>query len=149
MCFTYQKDFSLIISAFPVHSTSLFSQILNTVMCAAVANQNFGFNLIISVPPKYEAWFGWLDLLSAESSLKWYCQRPRSQQMGEGDRLYLMLLCHQQNDSCSDESHFNVSLIRSNKDTWKCPQSTTSEERASQSRIELRSFLISSLMFYG
>ena len=40
---------------------------------------------------------------------------------------------HQQNDSCiktrSDDSHFNVSLIVTDKVTRQCPQTTTFEEQ--------------------
>ena len=50
--------------------------------------------------------------------------------LGTG-RLYLMLHCHHQNDSCikmdSDESHFNVSLLVRDKVTRQCPQTTTAE----------------------
>ena len=44
-----------------------------------------------------------------------------------------MLHCHHQNDSCikegSDESHFNVSLIVSDKAARQCPQTTTFSKR--------------------
>ena len=48
----------------------------------------------------------------------------------EGDFIYLSLHCHHQNDSCikmgSDESHFYVSLIVTDKVTTRlCPQTTT------------------------
>ena len=51
---------------------------------------------------------------------------------------YLSLHCHHQNDSCiqmgSDESHFNVSLIRRDKVTRQCPQTTTFEEKGELKR---------------
>ena len=57
---------------------------------------------------------------------------------GEGDYIYLSLHCHHQNDSCvnmgSDDSHFNVLLIVRVKVTWRCPQTTTSEERGESKR---------------
>ena len=40
---------------------------------------------------------------------------------------------------CSDESHFNVSLIVRDKVTRPCPQTTASEERESRSGIKPRS----------
>ena len=57
--------------------------------------------------------------------------------------IYLLLLCHHQNDSCietgSDESHFNVSLIVRDKVTRQCPwQTTFPKRRDSRSGIEPR-----------
>ena len=53
--------------------------------------------------------------------------------------IYLLLHCHHQNDSCikicSDESHFNVSLIVMDKVTRQCPQTTTFEEKGEPKRI--------------
>ena len=59
--------------------------------------------------------------------------------------IYLSLHCHHQNDSCikmgSDENHFAVSLIVSDKVTRKCPQNTAFLNRKeSRSRIEPRPF---------
>ena len=67
----------------------------------------------------------WLNLFNAELSQKRYWMGPRSQEVREeGERLYLTLYCHHQNDSCikmaSAESQFNVSSIvrgQSHKDT--------------------------------
>ena len=48
---------------------------------------------------------------------------------GKQEIIYLSLHCHHQNDSCikmcSDESHFNVSLIVRDNVTRQCPQTTT------------------------
>ena len=48
---------------------------------------------------------------------------------GEREIIYLSLHLHHRNDSCiemcSDESHFNVSLIVMDKVTRQCPQTTT------------------------
>ena len=56
----------------------------------------------------------------------------------EGD--YISLHYHHQNDSCirvrSDENHFNVSLIVRDEVTRQNPQTTTFEEKESQSRFE-------------
>ena len=59
---------------------------------------------------------------------------------GEREVIYLLLHCHNQNDSCikmgSDESHFNVSLIvRDSVTIRQCPQTTTFfEEKGESSR---------------
>ena len=63
--------------------------------------------------------------------------------VGGGEIIYLSLHCHHQNDSCikmgSDESHFNVSLIVSDKVTRRCPQTTALWKRKeSRSGIEPR-----------
>ena len=54
----------------------------------------------------------------------------------EGDTLSLH--CHHQNDSCikigSDEGHFNVLLIVTDKVTRQCPQTTAFEEKADSNR---------------
>ena len=59
--------------------------------------------------------------------------------LGGGRLLYLSLHCHHQNDSCitigSDESHFNVSLIVTDKVTRQCPQTTIFEEKGEPKRI--------------
>ena len=51
-------------------------------------------------------------------------------EVGKREIIYLLLHCHQQNDSCikmgSDESHFNVSLIVRDKITRQSPPTTTS-----------------------
>ena len=53
--------------------------------------------------------------------------------MGKREIIYLLLHHHHQNDSYikmgSDESHFNVSLIVSDRVTRHCPQITTFEEK--------------------
>ena len=50
-------------------------------------------------------------------------------EVGGGGRLYLSLRCHHQNDSCikmgSDDSHFNVPCIVTDKVTRCCPQTST------------------------
>ena len=47
----------------------------------------------------------------------------------EEEIIYLSLHCHHQNGFCikmgSDESHFNVSLVVTDKVTRQCPQTTT------------------------
>ena len=59
--------------------------------------------------------------------------------------IYLSLYCHYQNDTCikmgSDESHFNVSLIASDKVTRQCPQTTTFEEKRESKRIRIEVLL--------
>ena len=56
----------------------------------------------------------------------------------EGDYIPIATRCHHQNDfcikMCSDESHFNVSLIVRDKVTRPCPQTTTSEEKGEPKR---------------
>ena len=64
---------------------------------------------------------------------------------GRREMLYLSLHYHHQNDSCikmgSDESHFNVLLILSDKVTRQCPQTITFLKRKdSRSGIETRPF---------
>ena len=48
---------------------------------------------------------------------------------GESEIIYLSLHCHHQNDSYiqmgSDDSHFNVALIVTDKVTRQCLQTTT------------------------
>ena len=60
---------------------------------------------------------------------------------GEGNMICLLLHCHHQNDSCikmgSDESHFNVSLIVTDKVTRQCLQTTTIEENGAPLRISV------------
>ena len=57
----------------------------------------------------------------------------------EGEYIYLSLHCHHQNASCikmcSDESHFNVTLIVRDKVTRQCPQTTTFEEKGEPKQI--------------
>ena len=63
---------------------------------------------------------------------------------GGGEIIYPSLHCHHQNDSRikmgSDESHFNVLLIVTDKVTRQCPQTTTFEEKGEpkQIRTEVR-----------
>ena len=49
-------------------------------------------------------------------------------ELGEMEIIYLSLHCHHQNDSCikmcSDESHFNVSLIAASEKLWTRTAST-------------------------
>ena len=56
----------------------------------------------------------------------------------EGEYIPIATRCHHQNDfcikMCSDESHFNVSLIVRDKVTRPCPQTTTSEEKGEPKR---------------
>ena len=63
--------------------------------------------------------------------------------------MYLSLHCHHQNDSCikvcSDESHFNVSLIVRDKATRQCPQATIFEEKGEPKRIRTEVPLLTSL----
>ena len=58
---------------------------------------------------------------------------------GRGNFKYLSLHCHHRNDSCiktgSDERHFNVSLIVTDKFIGQCPQTTTFEEKGGPKRI--------------
>ena len=66
--------------------------------------------------------------------------------MGKREIIYLSLYCHHQNDSCikmgSDESHFNVSLIVTDKVTRQCPETTISEEKGEPKRSEPRSLCL-------
>ena len=59
---------------------------------------------------------------------------------------------HHQNDSCikmgSDESHFNVSLIVSDKVTRLCPQTTAFEVKGEPKRNRAEAFLLTSLKPY-
>ena len=125
----------------PIHTTNSFwlSTILLVVVsvcsfydfseCVAfgkVRSKLSGLKII-----KYYDVFGWLNWLDAELSPKGYWCGLRSQEVGEGRgrRLYLMLLCHNQNDSCikmgSDESHLNVSSIVKDKVTRQCTPTVT------------------------
>ena len=65
---------------------------------------------------------------------------------GEGDYIYLSLHCHHQNDFCikigSDESHFNASLIVSDKVSRQCPQTQLLKRKESRSGIEPRTFCL-------
>ena len=58
---------------------------------------------------------------------------------GKREIIYLSLHYHHQNDSCikmgSDESHFNFSLIVSDKVTRPCPQITTFEGKGELQQI--------------
>ena len=66
--------------------------------------------------------------------------------------IYLSLHCHHQKDFCikmgSDESHFNVSLIVTDKVTRQCPQTTTFEEKGEPKRIRTEVLLLTSLTPY-
>ena len=71
----------------------------------------------------------------------------------EGDYIPIVSLhCHHQNDSCikmgNAESHFNVSLIKRNKVTRQCPQSTSSEERGEPKQNRKEALLLTSLTPY-
>ena len=79
----------------------------------------------------------------------------RDEENGGGWRaknIYLSLHNHHQNDSyiktCSDESHFNVSLIVRDKVTRQCPQTTTFEEKGEPKRIRIEGPLLASLSPY-
>ena len=65
---------------------------------------------------------------------------------GEREIIYLSLHCHHQNDLYikvgSDERHFDVSLIMTDKVTSQCPQTTTFEEKESRSGFELGSLCL-------
>ena len=63
--------------------------------------------------------------------------------------MYLSLHCRHQNDSCvklgSDERHFGISLIGTDRATRQCPQTTTfleREESRGQNRFEPRSLCL-------
>ena len=66
--------------------------------------------------------------------------------------IYLSLHFHHQNDSCikicSDQSHFNVSLIVRDKVTRQRPQTTTSEEKGEPKRIRSEVPLLARLTPY-
>ena len=65
--------------------------------------------------------------------------------------LYLPLHYHHQNDSCikigSDETHFNVSIVR-DKATRQCPQTTTFDEKGEPKQIRTEVPLHTSLTPY-
>ena len=71
---------------------------------------------------------------------------------GEREIIYLSLHCHHQNDVCikvgSDERHFNVSLVVSDKVTRQCPQTITFEEKGEPKQIRTKVFLLTSLSPY-
>ena len=67
---------------------------------------------------------------------------------GRGRLLYLLLHCHHQNDSCSDESHFNVSFTVRDKVTRQCPQTTIFEEKREPKQIRTEVLLLTSLTPY-
>ena len=73
--------------------------------------------------------------------------------MGKREIIYLSLHCHHQNDSSikmgSDESHFNVSLIVTDKVTRQCPQTKTFEGKGEPKRIRTEGPLLTSLTPYG
>ena len=73
-------------------------------------------------------------------------------EVGEREIIYLSLHCHHQNGSCikmgSDKSHFNVSLIVSDKVTGRCPQTTAFEERRGLKRNRTAVPLLTSLTPY-
>ena len=113
---------------------------------------------------------GWLNVFNAELSPKRLWRGPGSQEVGgEGvvvtwcftpstiaviswrrgrGRLYLSLRCHLHNDSCSDQSRFNVSLIVRDKVTRQCPQTRASEEKGEPKRIRAEVLLLTSLTPY-
>ena len=79
----------------------------------------------------------------------------RDRMMGWGwkrESMYLSLHCHHRNNffinmgSC--ESHFNVSLIVSDKVTRQFPQTTTTEEKGEPKRIRTEVLLLTSLTTY-
>ena len=63
-------------------------------------------------------------------------------EVGKREITYLSLHCHHQHDPCikmaSDESHFNVPVVRRDKVTRQCSQTTTFEEKESQIGFEPR-----------
>ena len=66
-----------------------------------------------------------LDMFNVELSPEKCCVGLRSHELGVG-KAHIMLHCHHQNDFCiikicSDESHFNVSIIVRGKATRQCP----------------------------
>ena len=92
-----------------------------------------------------------LSFFNAELSPKTYWLVLRSQMVGEDGDLCRTLHCHLQNDSCikmgSDESHFNVSLIMSDKVATRCPQTTIFlKRRDSRSGFEPRPFCLPVLL---
>ena len=66
--------------------------------------------------------------------------------------IYRSLHCHYQNDSCikmcSDESHFNVSIIVRDKVTRQCSQTTTFEVKGEPKRIQTKIPPLTSLTPY-
>ena len=66
----------------------------------------------------------------------------------ERETIYLSLHFYHQNDSCSDESHFNVLLIVRDKVTRQCPQTTIFEEKGEPRRIRTEVPLLTSLTPY-
>ena len=73
-------------------------------------------------------------------------------EVGERKIIYLSLHCYHQNDSCikvdSDESHFNVSLIVSEKVTRQFPQITIFEEKGEPKRVRTEVLPLTSLTLY-
>ena len=65
---------------------------------------------------------------------------------GERKIMYQLLHCHHQNEPCikigSDESHFNVSLIVTDKVTRLCPQTQLLKTKECRSRFEPRSLCL-------
>ena len=116
----------VVVSVCSFHDWGYFSE---CVAFGKVSSKSSGLKI------KYYDVFGWLNWLDAELSPKGYWWGLRSQEVGEGRgrRLYLMLLCHNLNDSCikmgSDESHFNVSSSVEDKVTRQCTPTTTFQER--------------------
>ena len=74
--------------------------------------------------------------------------------MGGRGRLYTYhyTVTTTENDSCikigSDESHFNVSLIVSDKVTRQCQQTTTFEEKGEPKQVQTEVPLLTSLTPY-
>ena len=68
---------------------------------------------------------------------------------GEREIIYLLRLCHHQNDSCiqmgSKKIRFSVSLIVRDKVARQCPQTTTFEEKGEPKRNRAEALLLTSL----
>ena len=75
-----------------------------------------------------------------------------SMEVGGRQIIYLSLYNDHQNDfrikMGNDESHFNVSLIVTDKVTRQCPQTTTFEEKGEPKRIRTEVPLLTSLTPY-
>ena len=74
------------------------------------------------------------------------------QEVGEEGKLYLMLHCRHQNDSCvktgGGESHFNFSLVVKDKVTRQRPQTSAFEEKGEPKRNRIEVPLFTSLTPY-
>ena len=73
-------------------------------------------------------------------------------EVGHKDIVYLSLHCHHQNDFCikvgSDERHFNISLIVSDKVTRQCLQTINFEVKGEPKQIRTEVPLPTSLLPY-